>query len=520
MITAAIEICRAHNLHPPVAEQAQYSLAVRADFEDAYRRVFGMYHYGSTIYSPLAGGLLTGKYNSGEIPAGSRFDTKNIPYFFHLYFNKDKKAKSIEKLRHLKSYAESLGYTMAQLCLAWAIANTDVSSCILGFSKLTQIDENVKALELYKKWSPAIEKRVRTIMDNDPEVCRDNTIDWRTMKKLPARRDAALKFNAQDEGMEWEPSQPTGNDEAHGYDYDLFVIGGGSGGIAAARQAGKLGKKVCIADFVKPSPAGTKWGLGGTCVNVGCIPKKLMHYASLMNELKEDQKAAGIQINEEPHSWETMVTNVNKHIKVLNWGYKTEMIKAGVTYINAYAKFLDPHTLHLDDGKKQQTITANKIVIACGGRPTYPDIPGAKEYGISSDDIFWKKKAPGKTLVVGASYVALECGGFLHGLGYDVTIMVRSILLRGFDQDMANLIGKDMEDNGTKFIKGAVPTKLEKNEDGKIIVSYKQGDEIKTEEYDTVLFAIGRYALTEGLDLAKAGVVAESNGKLKVTDGE
>ena len=107
-------------------------------------------------------------------------------------------------------------------------------------------------------------------------------------------------------------------------------------------------------------------------------------------------------------------------------------------------------------------MTADKIVIAVGGRPSYPDIPGDKEFGITSDDIFSMKKAPGKTLVVGASYVALECAGFLHSLGYDTTVMVRSILLRGFDQDMANRIGTYMENHGMKFIRGTVPERLEK----------------------------------------------------------
>jgi len=150
--------------------------------------------------------------------------------------------------------------------------------------------------------------------------------------------------------MEWEPSQKDAAE--HNYEWDLFVIGGGSGGISAARWAGSLGKKVAIADFVKPSPAGTKWGLGGTCVNVGCIPKKLMHQASLLHEAKEDMKSAGVSVSEEPHNWNTMVTTVNKHIKTLNWGYKTELIKAGTKYYNMYAKFVDAHTILLDDGKK------------------------------------------------------------------------------------------------------------------------------------------------------------------------
>jgi pyruvate/2-oxoglutarate dehydrogenase complex dihydrolipoamide dehydrogenase (E3) component len=131
------------------------------------------------------------------------------------------------------------------------------------------------------------------------------------------------------------------------------------------------------------------------------------------------------------------------------------------------------------------------------------------------------KKAPGKTLVIGASYVALECAGFLTALGYDTTVMVRSILLRGFDQDMANRIGSYMESHHTKFIKGSVPTKLEKPEpNGKILVSYEQDGQVKQEEYDTVLFAIGRYALTKELNLESTGIRTESNGKIKVTDDE
>ena len=119
-----------------------------------------------------------------------------------------------------------------------------------------------------------------------------------------------------------------------------------------------------------------------------------------------------------------------------------DLMKSKVTYFNSFATFVDPHTIKLVNEKnEEQVVTADKIVISCGGRPSYPDIPGAKEFGITSDDLFSLEKAPGKTLVVGASYVALECAGFLTALGYDTTVMVRSILLRGFDQDMANMIG-------------------------------------------------------------------------------
>lgn len=310
--------------------------------------------------------------------------------------------------------------------------------------------------------------------------------------------------------------------KTHPYDYDLFVIGGGSGGISAARWAAELGKKVALADFVQPSPAGSTWGVGGTCVNVGCIPKKLMHYSGILAESKHDMQMAGIAVDSQtPHKWETMVGSVQKHIKSLNWGYKADMIKLKIKYFNMYATFKDAHTIHLDNGKTQETVTADKIVIAVGGRPQYPGIPGDKEFGITSDDIFSLKKAPGKTLVVGASYIALECSGFLTALGYDCTVMVRSILLRGFDQDMANRIGSYMENHGTKFIRSAVPTKLERPDPaGPIHVTYEQDGQLKTGEFDTVLFAIGRYALTKNIGLETTGVKAESNGKLKVNDVE
>jgi len=210
------------------------------------------------------------------------------------------------------------------------------------------------------------------------------------------------------------------------------------------------------------------------------------------------------------------------HIKSLNWGYKSEMHTMNIKYFNAYASFVDKNTIQVDDGKgKVEKVTADKIVIATGGRPSYPGIPGDKEFGITSDDIFSMKKAPGKTLVVGASYVALECAGFLTAFGYDTTVMVRSILLRGFDQDMAGQIGDYMKAHGTKFIEKATPSKLEKpDKDGKITVTYIQDEKEVTEEFDTVLFAIGRYAVTGTIGLDNAGVKAEKNGKFIVNEKE
>lgn len=170
--------------------------------------------------------------------------------------------------------------------------------------------------------------------------------------------------------------------------------------------------------------------------------------------------------------------------------------------------------------KVPEVIRAKYILIATGGRPSDPEIPGGKEHSISSDDIFWKTDNPGKTLVVGASYIALECGGFLKALGSNVTIMVRSILLRGFDQQIANKIGDYMENQGIRFIKEAVPTSITLNSEGKKVVTYKQGNDEIEDEFDTVLFAIGRSADTKGLNLDAVGVKRAPNGKILAGDDD
>lgn len=150
--------------------------------------------------------------------------------------------------------------------------------------------------------------------------------------------------------------------------------------------------------------------------------------------------------------------------------------------------------------KSERVLTTKYVVIAVGGRPRYPDIPGALEYCITSDDVFSMKTEPGKTLVVGASYIALECAGFLNAFGYDTTVMVRSIFLRGFDQQMSNLVADAAAEKGVKFLHKTVPDSVEKQEDGRLLVRFtnaegQQGSDV----YDTVLFAIGRKALTDDL---------------------
>jgi len=313
-------------------------------------------------------------------------------------------------------------------------------------------------------------------------------------------------------------------------DFDLVVIGGGSGGLSCAKEAARVGLNVACLDFVKPSPPGTTWGLGGTCVNVGCIPKKLMHQASILGEGLKDAKDYGWNVPDGiNHDWTKMVENIQAHVKGLNWGYKVQLREKKVKYLNELGAFVGPNKLELTNKKGvKREITASNFVVSVGGRPKYPDIPGAKEFGITSDDLFSIDYHPGNTLIVGASYIALECAGFLKGIGIDVTVMVRSILLRGFDQQIAEKIGEYMEnDCNIDFIRSCVPTKIEQIEAaepgkaGKFLVTAKYNDGTEyTNEFNTILFAVGRTADTEGLNLPAVGVKTGSQSKIVGDDAD
>ena len=339
------------------------------------------------------------------------------------------------------------------------------------------------------------------------------------------------------------------------YEYDLAVIGGGSGGMACAKEAARNGAKVVLFDYVKPSTQNTTWGLGGTCVNVGCVPKKLMHYTALIGSMKKDGEYFGWDDNtglKAGFNWDKLVNNVGNHIKSLNFSYGTSLRSANVKYINAEAKFKDENTIVYnppkkldlfssfstttndddDDTKKKEEennvaeINAQYIVIAVGGRPHIPDdVPGAVEHCISSDDIFWRKeKAPGKTLCVGGGYISLECAGFLNEFGYDTSVAIRSKVLRTFDDDCAEKIKELMESLGVNFLSEKVPKEIMKleNHDGnddnhKLKVIFNDGDE---DVFDTVLYATGRVADTKNLRLENVNIKVNNDNYGKILTNE
>lgn len=194
-----------------------------------------------------------------------------------------------------------------------------------------------------------------------------------------------------------------------------------------------------------------------------------------------------------------------------------------VEYINGWGYFKDDHTVvAVMKNKTEKVLTAKHIVVAVGLRPNYPDIPGALEHGITSDDIFSLKREPGKSLVIGAGYIGVECAGFLNAFGYDTTVMVRSVVLREFDRQMGDLVRDAAAERGVKFLLECKPTAVEKTEDGRLLVKHKLADGSEgSDVYDTVLFAIGRKAKTEELNLEAAGVkLYPGSDKISVDDEE
>jgi glutathione reductase (NADPH) len=277
------------------------------------------------------------------------------------------------------------------------------------------------------------------------------------------------------------------------YDYDLFVIGAGSGGIATARRAAEYGARVGIAESDR---------LGGTCVNRGCVPKKLMVFASHFPGLFEESQGYGWSPVESKLDWETMITRVNNEVDRLNGIYQRMLDNSKVEVFRARAKFVDPHTIDLGDKK----VTADKVLVAVGGKPYMPHILGI-EHAITSDEIFHLKEQPKRIAIIGGGYIGCEFACILNGMGTEVTQIIRGDrILRGFDDDIRTEIQQGMMNHGISIHKGVQLIAIEKN-DGKVIVSVGAGDTVDTVIVDAVsLAAVGRKPNTQNLGLEHTGV--------------
>lgn len=280
------------------------------------------------------------------------------------------------------------------------------------------------------------------------------------------------------------------------YDFDLFVIGGGSGGIATARRAAQYGAKVGIAEYSD---------LGGTCVNRGCIPKKLMVYASHFPDLFEEAQGYGWSAVESTLDWQKMISSVHQELERLNGVYLRMLDNSQVQLFRGYAKFLDSHTLEISESSgASHKVTADKILIAVGGHPVKPDIPGM-EHAIVSDDMFLLKEQPKQVVILGGGYIGVEFACIMHGLGSTVTqIIRRDKILWGFDDDIRSLIQEGMQQHGIRILDSTRPTAIEKTSEGlKITV---EGKYQETVIGDILLAATGRKPSLQNMGLEKAGV--------------
>jgi glutathione reductase (NADPH) len=284
--------------------------------------------------------------------------------------------------------------------------------------------------------------------------------------------------------------------------YDLFVIGAGSGGVRAARISAGFGAKVAIAE--------SRY-LGGTCVNVGCVPKKLFSYAAHYREDFSDAKGFGWDSVVEKLDWPRLRDNKTKEIERLNGIYGNLLSNAGVELINGHAKILDANTVEVDGVK----FTAKNILIAVGGWPFIPDIPG-REFAISSNELFYLDTLPKHAVVVGGGYVATEFAGILHGLGVEIEqIYRRDLFLRGFDTEIRQELAEEMKAKGVKLRFNENVVAITKRGD-QYALELESGETLIT---DKVLYATGRNPMLEGLGLENTKVSLNDKGYIAVDEG-
>ena len=287
------------------------------------------------------------------------------------------------------------------------------------------------------------------------------------------------------------------------YDYDLFVIGAGSGGVRAARMSSSYGAKVAIAE---------EYRFGGTCVIRGCVPKKLFVYASRYSGEFEDAAGFGWQIDGAKFDWQKLIANKDKEIDRLEGLYKTTLNNADAEMFSDRAEVVDPHTIRLVNADK--TVTAGTILVATGGRPFKPDIPGA-EHAITSNEAFHLKALPKRIVIVGAGYIAVEFASIFNGLGSQVTLIYRGEqILRGFDDDMRIGLHEEMQKRGIDIRLNTQVSEIITKGDA-YDVKLSTGEALGT---DLVMYATGRVPNTGTLGLEQAGVELGWNGHVVVDD--
>ncbi|MCV6622827.1 MAG: glutathione-disulfide reductase [Cellvibrionaceae bacterium] len=286
------------------------------------------------------------------------------------------------------------------------------------------------------------------------------------------------------------------------FDYDFLVIGAGSGGVRASRMASGLGAKVAV---IEDS------ALGGTCVNVGCVPKKLFVYGSHFSEEFEAAEGFGWSVGNTEFHWPTLRDRKTSEIERLNGIYGNILGGAGVEVINGRGVISGPNSVMVG----QQQYTAKYILVAVGGWPFVPEFPGS-EHVISSNEVFYLEEFPKRALVVGGGYIAVEFAGIFAGLGAQTHQAYRGpMFLRGFDDDLREFVANEMQQKGVNLHFNSDVTEIVKNADGSLKVSFNNGEQI---EVDCVMYATGRRAKTQGLGLENTNVEMRANGSIVVNE--
>lgn len=286
------------------------------------------------------------------------------------------------------------------------------------------------------------------------------------------------------------------------FDFDLYVIGAGSGGVRAARFSSGFGARVAIAE--------SRY-LGGTCVNVGCVPKKLLVYGAHFHEDFEQASGFGWTVGEPSFDWPTLIANKNREIERLNGIYRSLLVNSGVTLHEGHARLIDAHTVEING----QRHTAEHILVATGGWPQVPDIPG-KEHAITSNEAFFLKELPRRVVVVGGGYIAVEFASIFNGLGAQTTQLYRrELFLRGFDGSVREHLRDELVKKGLDLRFNADVARIDKRDDGTLLATLKNGDVIET---DCVFYATGRRPMLDNLGLENTGVTLNDGGFIAVDD--